>query len=103
MSSETPDHCATLGIKRGASNEELNAAYRRLALMHHPDKNRGNEEVATAKFQEVCGLLLTTYHDTFAIACIGAVPCLCFLLVVLESGSSVAIQSLGDKFIRKYV
>lgn len=53
MRPETPDHCATLGIKRGASNEELHAAYRRLALMHHPDKNRGNEEVATAKFQEV--------------------------------------------------
>ncbi|KAI0465528.1 DnaJ domain-containing protein [Xylaria cf. heliscus] len=53
MIPETPDHCATLGIKRGASNEELHAAYRRLALIHHPDKNKGNEEVATAKFQEV--------------------------------------------------
>ncbi|KAI0459547.1 DnaJ domain-containing protein [Xylaria acuta] len=53
MITETPDHCATLGIKRGASNEELHAAYRRLALIHHPDKNKGNEEVATAKFQEV--------------------------------------------------
>ncbi|RYC56898.1 hypothetical protein CHU98_g9304 [Xylaria longipes] len=49
----TADHCATLGIRRGASNEELHAAYRRLALIHHPDKNKGNEEVATAKFQEV--------------------------------------------------
>ncbi|KAI1748178.1 DnaJ domain-containing protein [Xylaria castorea] len=50
---ETADHCATLGIRRGASNEELHAAYRRLALIHHPDKNKGNEEVATAKFHEV--------------------------------------------------
>ncbi|KAI0197984.1 DnaJ domain-containing protein [Astrocystis sublimbata] len=46
-------HYATLKLKRGASNEELHAAYRRLALMHHPDKNKGNEEYATAKFQEV--------------------------------------------------
>ncbi|TRX96940.1 hypothetical protein FHL15_002246 [Xylaria flabelliformis] len=50
---ETLDPCATLGIRRGASNEELHAAYRRLALLHHPDKNKGNEEIATAKFQQV--------------------------------------------------
>ncbi|GAP92994.1 hypothetical protein SAMD00023353_9900120 [Rosellinia necatrix] len=53
MVADHPDHCATLGVKRGASNEELHAAYRRLALLHHPDRNRGNEEVATARFQEV--------------------------------------------------
>ncbi|KAI1154561.1 DnaJ domain-containing protein [Nemania diffusa] len=53
MISESPDYCDILGVKREASNEELHAAYKRLALKHHPDKNKGNEEIATAKFQEV--------------------------------------------------
>lgn len=53
MTSENPDHYATLGLRRGASDEELQAAYRRLALIHHPDKNKGNEEAATARFQKV--------------------------------------------------
>ncbi|KAI0408375.1 DnaJ domain-containing protein [Xylaria palmicola] len=53
MTAQNPDYCAILQVRRGASNEELNAAYRRLALVHHPDKNKGNEAAATAKFQEV--------------------------------------------------
>ncbi|KAI1113416.1 DnaJ domain-containing protein [Nemania sp. NC0429] len=53
MTSEHPDHYATLGVGRGASHEELQAAYRCLALRHHPDKNKGNEEAATARFQKV--------------------------------------------------
>lgn len=53
MASENQDHYAALGVTRGASDKELQAAYRRLALLHHPDKNKGNEEAATARFQKV--------------------------------------------------
>ncbi|KAI0110317.1 DnaJ domain-containing protein [Nemania sp. FL0031] len=53
MISDKPDYWDILGVTRGASSEELQAAYRRLALKHHPDKNKGNEESATEKFQEV--------------------------------------------------
>ncbi|KAJ8130563.1 hypothetical protein O1611_g3067 [Lasiodiplodia mahajangana] len=53
MISEKPDYWDILGVDRGASDEELQVAYRRLAMKHHPDKNKGNEEAATEKFQEV--------------------------------------------------
>ncbi len=42
----------TLGIKRGASEKEVRAAYRRLARKHHPDVNSGDKG-AEAKFKEI--------------------------------------------------
>ncbi|KAI0548707.1 DnaJ domain-containing protein [Xylaria curta] len=53
MNSETPNYYSTLEVHQGASKEELRAAYRRLARIYHPDKNNGNEEAATAKFQQL--------------------------------------------------
>ena len=43
------DHYTTLGIERGASDEEIKKAYRDLAHKYHPDKEGGNED----KFKEV--------------------------------------------------
>lgn len=40
------DPYATLGVARGATEEEISRAYRRLAKIYHPDLNQGNPEAA---------------------------------------------------------
>src|SRR5919109_5098806 len=42
----------TLGVKKGASAEEIKKAYRKLASQYHPDKNPGDAS-AEEKFKEV--------------------------------------------------
>ncbi|MBI4235588.1 molecular chaperone DnaJ [Candidatus Peregrinibacteria bacterium] len=41
-----------LGVKRGANDNEIKSAYRKLALKWHPDKHKGDQE-AEKKFKEI--------------------------------------------------
>jgi curved DNA-binding protein len=50
------DYYSTLGLQRGASDDEIKKAYRSLAMKHHPD--RGGDE---AKFKEI-----STAYDTLS-------------------------------------
>lgn len=50
------DYYSTLGLQRGATDDEIKKAYRSLAMKHHPD--RGGDE---AKFKEI-----STAYDTLS-------------------------------------
>ena len=46
------DYYDTLGVQPGASDSDLKAAYRKLAMQHHPDRNPGDKH-CEHRFKEV--------------------------------------------------
>lgn len=46
------DYYEVMGVSKGASDDEIKKAFRKLAKQYHPDLNPGNKE-AEAKFKEV--------------------------------------------------
>ncbi len=52
MAEEKRDYYEVLGLKKGASDEEIKKAFRTMALKYHPDRNPGDKD-AEEKFKEV--------------------------------------------------
>ncbi len=51
-----PDHYATLGLSRTASEEDVKSAYRTLVKQHHPDLKNGDEAM-TKRLNEAYSVL----------------------------------------------
>lgn len=52
MAENKRDYYEVLGLKKGASEDDIKKAFRKMALKYHPDRNPGDKE-AEEKFKEV--------------------------------------------------
>ncbi|MDO4570619.1 MAG: molecular chaperone DnaJ [Planctomycetia bacterium] len=62
MSSAKRDYYEVLGVARTASKSEIAAAYRKLALKYHPDRNPG-DDAAVEKFKEAAEAYEVLHND----------------------------------------
>jgi curved DNA-binding protein len=49
---EYQDYYKTLGVERSANADDIRAAYRKLAMQYHPDRNQG-DKAAEEKFKQI--------------------------------------------------
>ena len=52
MAEQKRDYYEVLGLKKGASDDEIKKAFRKMAMKYHPDKNPG-DKTCKEKFKKV--------------------------------------------------
>ncbi|EFC48383.1 predicted protein, partial [Naegleria gruberi] len=57
------DYYEVLGVTKEATKEEIRKAYKKQALVWHPDRNLDNQEEATHKFKEIQDAYETLFDD----------------------------------------
>jgi DnaJ family protein C protein 7 len=50
--SKRKDYYQILGVEKDADDNQIKKAYRRVALVHHPDKNPGDDDAAE-RFKDI--------------------------------------------------
>lgn len=90
------DYYEVLGVSRTATDQELKAAYRRLALQHHPDRNPGDVEAeerfktCSEAYQVLSDPQKRAAYDRYGHAGLGASGGF--------DGNPFGVQDIGDIF-----
>ena len=107
------DYYEVLGVPRTSSEVEIKAAYRKLALQHHPDRNPDDPDAAAEKFKELTeaySVLMDSdkrsAYDRFGHAAVGGVGAGGFDPTIFQDfgdlgdilGSIFGMGGMGDMF-----
>ena len=102
------DYYEVLGVERTATDEQLAAAYRKLAIKYHPDKNQGDDETvkrfkeAAEAFEVLSDADKRSRYDRFGHAGIdgpgGGAPHFNDINDIFEAFGGIFGDSFGDIF-----
>ncbi|KAI9891097.1 MAG: hypothetical protein M1814_003296 [Vezdaea aestivalis] len=71
--SKRKDHYKTLGVEKDANDNDIKKAYRKLAIVHHPDKNP-DDAAAADKFKEIGEAYETLSDPEYVIPIFSFIP-----------------------------